>query len=268
MDMHATVTSLRHLGFTENEAKVYIALVQSNPANGNAIAVASGVPGPKVYEIVRRLQEKGVVFAVSSPDHGTSIRYSPLPFRKLLADYSKSFSAHVGVLESAFEELESASDTDWSALYAIRGYDAALAAIVSAMEGAHNSILLSCWSTELQACAAGLYAADARGVCITSLLYDGRDLMVPWRTFHHHPSSLARQRHAGEMAVVVDGSKSIVLESRGDGPHAVVSSEPAMVRMAVNYIRHDIYINRVASDMPDEMERRYGGDLERLINDF
>ncbi len=41
-----------------------------------------------------------------------------------------------------------------------------------------------------------------------------------------------------------------------------------MVSTTRNYIRHDIYVNRLLRDLRKESEELYGENLDGLINDF
>ena len=52
---------LRQLGWSEYEAKCYIALLKTGPATGYRVAKESGVPSAKVYEVLSRLADKGAV---------------------------------------------------------------------------------------------------------------------------------------------------------------------------------------------------------------
>ncbi len=55
------INNLQKLGFTENEAKIYSALVCLKKACAREIFEASGVPRAKVYKVLRRMEEKGYV---------------------------------------------------------------------------------------------------------------------------------------------------------------------------------------------------------------
>ena len=60
MDEAKHIKELISLGLSENEAKTYITLLAKNSMNVGEIAKISGVPRPKLYEILTRLIEKGL----------------------------------------------------------------------------------------------------------------------------------------------------------------------------------------------------------------
>ncbi|MEI2690522.1 MAG: helix-turn-helix domain-containing protein [Anaerolineae bacterium] len=60
------LAKLAELGFTEYEAKVYLALLDDYPASGYQISKTAGVPRSMVYEALGRLKLRGAV--LETPD--------------------------------------------------------------------------------------------------------------------------------------------------------------------------------------------------------
>ena len=52
---------LKEIGLTDSESKVYLALLESGDSTRGGIVNKSGIAGSKVYEILEKLQEKGLV---------------------------------------------------------------------------------------------------------------------------------------------------------------------------------------------------------------
>ena len=52
------LNDLKDLGFTEYEAKVYLALLKNHPASAYTVSQDSGVPHSRVYDVTRRLIRK------------------------------------------------------------------------------------------------------------------------------------------------------------------------------------------------------------------
>lgn len=267
MKIQESIDSLKELGFTEYEARIYLALLRFHPSNGNTIAVQSGVPTPKVYETLRKMQEREVVFSVPGGDKGNQMRYSPLPYDDLLSRSKQAFLGNVDFLQKALTEISAMSDTNWTELFVVNGYAASMEAVRSAVIEARTDIIMSLWSPELDFLHEALMDAHRRGVSIVTLTFDqGRK--VPWRHFQHHHADLIRARHAGELNMVLDKEKTIIFQSSQKRPHAVVSRHPVTIKTTLNYIRHDIYVNRIVQDFGEVMMQRYGSGLEGLIDDF
>jgi len=69
---------LEKLGFTQNEAKIYLVLISSgNPLNASEISNYSNVPRPNVYETINRLIEKGFVLKEASSRGGRYVAILP-----------------------------------------------------------------------------------------------------------------------------------------------------------------------------------------------
>ncbi|MEH7225465.1 helix-turn-helix domain-containing protein [Bacillus sp. JJ1566] len=270
MKINEIVNSLKEFGFTEYESKVYIALLRSHPSNGNIIATLSGVPAPKVYETLRKMQDREIVSSVSGGDKGNKIGYIPVSYQELLDQKRKAFSENANFLEKALEEISTISDTNWTELFTIHGYSASIDAIQSAIENSNTQILLNGWTEELKVLMETLQAAYNRGVEIVTLTFDEAELKVPWKKFTHFQIDNALRRHVGELCIVIDNEKSIIFKtlSEGEGAHAVISSHPSTVMTTSNYIRHDILVNRLTYEFKEELKNRYGEDFDKHINEF
>ena len=72
MDLLAKLTEL---GFTEYEAKVYLALLDDYPASGYQISKTAGVPRSMVYEALGRLKLRGAV--LETPDERATLYREP-----------------------------------------------------------------------------------------------------------------------------------------------------------------------------------------------
>mgnify|MGYP000392014715 FL=1 len=69
---------LEKLGFTQNEAKIYLVLISSGvPLNASEISNYSNVPRPNVYETINRLIEKGFVLKEASSRGGRYVAVLP-----------------------------------------------------------------------------------------------------------------------------------------------------------------------------------------------
>ncbi len=75
------VQRLQRVGFSEYEAKVYLALQGRGPATGYQIAKDSGVPRSTIYEVLGKLTARG---AVVTQSYGDMVRYASVPSDLLL----------------------------------------------------------------------------------------------------------------------------------------------------------------------------------------
>lgn len=258
--------TLKKYNFTEYEAKVYVALLKQQPMNGNEIAILSGVPNSKVYETVNKMVERKIVYAVS--DGSPKKVYIPLPYDELLITLESDFEQDNAFLHDFFDSLSREKNTTWSELYQIDGYSASLDTLRELINIAESSIYLSCWNNEMEAMIVELGEAHKRGIKIVSIAFDEIEHTVPWRHFEHHKGSFTNTKHIGELSCVLDEQRVFILHSTAKRSHSIISSHTALSQTAINYIRHDIYINRVGKDFGEELIQRYGPELEKLLDIF
>ena len=55
------IGKLKRLGFTKNEAKIYVGLLSLNEATARQIHEFTHVPRPKIYSVLERMAKKGYV---------------------------------------------------------------------------------------------------------------------------------------------------------------------------------------------------------------
>lgn len=260
------VNSLKIHGFTEYEAKVYIALLEGHPANGNMIALSSGVPSPKVYETLRRMQDKGYVHPVSGGDKSNSKRYSPIPYQDLLKAFEEEFQNNFSLLEKELEIVATSGNHEWMELFHIDGYGPSIQAIKEEIDAAQEQILLSGWSKDVLQIYENLISANESGVDVATIIFDEFPKSIPWKNTKHTEFDSSNKKHEGELNIVIDSKRTIILESLADSEYAVVSSHQSLVKSTINYIRHDIYLNQVIEDFTDVLKEKYGENLEKLLD--
>jgi HTH-type transcriptional regulator, sugar sensing transcriptional regulator len=269
VDIDKIVNTLKELEFTEYEAKVYLALLRSEPSNGNAIAAVSGVPAPKVYETLRKLQERKIVTPISTGGNGKKVQYVPISYQDLLNRKKKEFTSNIAFLENVLEEITSLNDAKWTELFMIKGYSASLDIIKSSIDESKSEVLISGWWSEIGELIENLNAAFKRNVNVVTLLFDKYEVDVPWKKFtHYDDGTIVMKRHEGEFCAVVDKKSSIILQAsnKGEGSHAVISSHPSVVMTSHNYIRHDILINEITYDFMKTHKQTLGFYFDDLFN--
>ena len=75
--------ALQHLGFTDYEARAYVALVAGGELNGYALAKASGIPRANIYAVAGKLVQRGAAQRVERPAGAAYVAIEP---RLLLRD--------------------------------------------------------------------------------------------------------------------------------------------------------------------------------------
>ena len=89
------IAQLAKFGFTQNEAKAYITLLQHHPATGYEISQYSGVPRSAIYEILRKLELSGAVYAEGKKP----VNYSPISPDQLATQLASKFEHNIHKLK-------------------------------------------------------------------------------------------------------------------------------------------------------------------------
>src|SRR5687767_13133675 len=131
-----TAALLQQLGFGEYESRAYITLLKDKPLNGYELAKASGLPRANIYAVLQKLEKRGAVVRMDTPD---GVRYSPVHPKDLLRRLRSSYES---VLESTQEALESISaPAEHEQVWNIHGHLAMLEHARSVVDSAKKSLL-------------------------------------------------------------------------------------------------------------------------------
>ncbi len=139
--MKSAVESLRDLGLTEYEAKVYTALVKIRSGTASDIHLVSGIPRSAVYGALNRLEEWGIVEVQSS---------KPMRYRAVSPEIAleKLKDRFVAESENALVTLEEIYQTQKmeaqeEAIWAINGVKNVSDKIIEMIRGAQNDIIFA-----------------------------------------------------------------------------------------------------------------------------
>src|SRR5919198_6032618 len=134
------VEQLSGLGFSQDEARAYVGLLGAEPMTGYALANSTRIPQPKVYETLRRLEDKHAVVRVGDDP----ARYVAVPAERLVANLSEQLRTRVTEAERSLAELDRPRpDAQAHVLPALTGWDAIAARAEQMIEQAERHVYLS-----------------------------------------------------------------------------------------------------------------------------
>ena len=114
----SAVIHLQALGLTEYEARAYTALLALGRAVPARVARQAGIPRPKIYETLERLEGRGLAARVGQ----SPLEYAPLSAREYLARSRRAFDDRLGALDRDLSRL--APDPAPEAVYHLYGEEA------------------------------------------------------------------------------------------------------------------------------------------------
>lgn len=259
------VQELMHLGFSQYEAQAYVGLLGTEPLTGYALSNVTGIPQPKVYETLRRLQAKGIVVVLE----GEPARFVAIPADQLLADLRDEFRSR---LASAQRELAHRPAGPGQGFRVLRSFDNWPAIERQAVELVGNSvrhIYVSVNCQDPQAIAAAITDADDRGVAC-DVLHFGQPIVSlrHGRSLGHESTrGVLYRRHQARHVAMVGDSRQVVWAVAEDGSNwqSLVGADPLLAALAKGYIRHDVYVQQIWYDFHEVLTDRYGPGMQGLV---
>ncbi len=139
--MKTAVESLRDLGLTEYEAKVYTALVKIRSGTASDIHLVSGIPRSAVYGALHRLEERGAIEVQSSKP----MRYRAVPPEIALEKLKDNFIAESEDALASLKEIYQTQriEAREEAIWTISGVKNVSDKIIEIIRGTQNDIIFA-----------------------------------------------------------------------------------------------------------------------------
>lgn len=266
---HTTLAAFQELGLTQSEAKIYLSLLAGTAANGNQVARQAGVPSAKVYENLERLTAQGLVAQL---EDGT---YVPLDLEEFLAQKRSRMTEMETLLRESVRRK--AHDVHGEILWHGSGYQALLDRAGKLVESANEEALVSAWPTEIDQLLPSIESALERGVRVAVLTFTSPPevarvfgSLLEHENLNAHGHALlpsVHARHGNHAAFVADEVATLLMNGNALMEWVGVrTTNPAVVQTVANFVRHDIYINKVYEEYRDRLEATYGPMLAALLD--
>ena len=263
------VEALCALDFTTYEARTYTGLLEVSSQTAYGLAKLTGVPQPKIYEVLRRLEaRKAVVLVDSDPQ-----RFSATPPGELLLRLRADFEARMESADMAVAVALSENGTLTETPEVMTGLAGRVSVVENARKliaGAQEKVYMSGWIPELADLAPELKQGSSKGVFFVTLGFGKGQAYEPNGHFYRHASTLNTLYHHHQnrhFALVIDGRSILWATCIGEvGWTGLLANDQRLVGLVRTYIRHDIYVQKIYSRFGSELEDTFGAGLELLTN--
>lgn len=238
---HETVVeSLQQLGLSQYEARVYLGLLTHGPQNGNEVSRTSGVPSSKVYAMLERLAEDGIV---ARTRRGNSVEYVCVPPGDLLHKLREQYIPALDYLEDTLPQLASAHPEP--EILQVQGLEAIIDNAQAIIRGAKSEIFLSLWEEKVEPLRQALEDANTRKVRIAGMLYGTESIGVGWWQQHSYTETVGSRIRGTMLTVVADAAETIIAHMPENGePSAVRTRNPVLCLVAEEYLIHDLTLQK------------------------
>lgn len=263
MAQETVIAELQRLGMSGYEAKAYLALVAAGvPLNGYEVAKRSGVPRSTVYETLNKLVTRSAAYEVRTD--GDAVGYLALPPNSLLNRMRREFDASIELLSEQLPAI--ATPPQVHLLHGMEGRESLMARATDVVAAAKHDLFVSGWPDEVATLKQLMKEADAAGA-ETSVVSFGPDPdPVGHTTEHTHSSPEVVLENLGCRLLVVaaDRKQAVIGGLTGQGAWGVYTDDPAVVLVAVEYVRHDIAMHLITDRFIDaeQFEDFWANDAE------
>lgn len=242
----ALQAALVAVGFTEYEARVYLALLEHAPDTGYQISKRSGVPRSMVYEALGRLRARGAVLETRE-SRGTL--YRPLPPDVLLDHHEAEQHRLLAGLRRGLTAIFEADDDD--RVWTVSGADVVLAYAAKIIQRAETELYLVLGDADLTALQGDIQAACERGLHVGTLL-TGQGSLACGEVAYHPPLESELQELTGTLIVVADRQQVLIATVDLDTT-ATVTRNRNLVLIARQFVWMELFAQRVYARLGPEM---------------
>jgi len=241
------IEKLVKIGFSEYEAKAYVALLRESPVTGYQLSKTSGVPRSMIYEVLGKLTARGAAMRLRK---GGATQYAPVPAGEFLDQLHREHKELVTGLKDDLSALASPVDLEY--VWNIEGRENIVAKAREMIEQAKSRVYLALVLATCQELQSVLEEAIERGVRV--VLYSTSEVdLTGCRVVVAHVSeeTLGQARGLG-LLLVVDGEEVLIGEWLADTEaRASWTSSPLLVFIAEHHLRTDLYLPQILALLGD-----------------
>ncbi|WP_085506444.1 TrmB family transcriptional regulator [Thalassobacillus devorans] len=234
---------LQEFGFTQYESKVYQALIAfDQPMDATTIVKQSGVPRAKVYEVLHRLSEKGMILEATTEKKRV---YSALPVEMTIEKLKADFEANIERLKAAKTRQTPKDDRVWT-LKEDRSIQASLREM---MRKANQSIFISGWEDDIQANLDVLEEKNEAGLLVNIHVIGEINTNIPGVSTlipDTHHEALERSR-----VLIVDEEEMLFAGVEDEKWQAIQTQSGPLVKFFTEFFYHDVALTEITQKYKD-----------------
>ena len=227
---------LQDFAFSKYESSCYLALLAQHPCNGSRLSKLSGIARSRIYDVLRGLTRKGIVFEIEKG------LFVPLPFEELKKRLQNQFDANLRLLEKQVTRLH--PDTDYDYLLTIRGRREAIRKAVDIIDAARQEIYLRLFPNTWKRLKKAIHRALDRGVGIRLVGMGAIPPICDIQVTHPEVGALREKLGGESFDIIVDRSEALVgiFETGQEAASPVIWTRNRWFVIANrDSLRHDFY---------------------------
>jgi sugar-specific transcriptional regulator TrmB len=235
--MQNAILCLKEIGFSDYEAKAYVALLRENPLTAYEIARSSGIPTSKIYEVLRRLERRNTIQSIRGSKTTMFIPVSPEEF---IQKYQMQVEENIKAIRSELGSLKIGIDVNY--IWHIKDYDEMILRAKRMLTDAKEQILMLGWRDEIDRLVGQLRDAHKREVDISIIHYGTAGMKIGKIYPHPIENTIYSRNNVRGFSIVIDSREAMTGTVRGASAEALWSMNRNLVMVIEDYLRHDIFM--------------------------
>ena len=265
LDLSDLWPDMQALGFSEYEARAYLALYELQPATAYEVSKLAGLPKANAYTVLESLTKKEAVQPISE----SPLRYVAVAPATLFKRIAQSTSKRCAKLMDAIPSLGESNDRGY--VWSIAGDDAIAAKINTIIDAAKSHIWIKARDTVLLPYRNALQRAAARDVKILIILFGERIEEFQFgggsRTYLHEGNGIAVGLAEQLITLTADFDQALVAEI-GERARGSYTRNRPIVNLADSLLRHEVYFAEIFEMFGQPIQKTFGPALLELRRQY
>jgi HTH-type transcriptional regulator, sugar sensing transcriptional regulator len=236
---------LQKFGFSQYESQVFEVLASSEePMDATNIVKYSGVPKSKIYEVISRMIEKGMVLDSVSEKKKL---YTALPLPIVIEKLTTEFRENVQQLKTNTSKRKFYDEHVWS----LKVDSSIRAQTRELLQGAEKSIKVSAWQDDVLDYLPLLEEKEKQGVDVEMLVVGE----LKSELSHVHTLIPAQEHHSLERfrLFVVDETEVLFAGMENQSWQALKTKSRPFIKVFIEFFYHDVALAKITEKHSDLM---------------
>ncbi len=248
------IDELVRVGFSSQEARVYVAALRQPSATGYELAKLAGLQRANVYQVLASLTERGVVQQVGDGP----ARFLAQPPAQVLGRIKHETARRCDALVADLAALSGPAQP--TAFWSLKGRESVIERAGALVADARDRVAVCLWADDLDWLGEPLRAAARSGCHVVVNVFG--DVPVDFGEVYRHESP-AKTVGGHLLTLAVDSTTALIASL--DEPAAAVHTEhPALLRVVEKLIRDEAYLAAIYDRLRPQLEETFGPHLVDL----
>lgn len=227
---------LRDFAFSKYESSCYLALLAKHPSNGSQLSKLSGIARSRIYDVLRNLANKKVVFEIEKG------LYVPLPFEELKKRLRGQFESNLKILDDQLSVMVDQSSFEY--LLTLNGVDEVLSKAADIIDSATQELYLRLFPDTWEHLKDHVKTAIERGVGVRFISMGPMELHYDVQIYHPDVENLKGKLGGESVDIIADKEEALAGIFETDKAHQspfIWTRNHWFVIANRDSLRHDFY---------------------------